>query len=125
MIIILLASRMVFAMVSGNYPSSDCIGRCLGIYLRHHKRKESLVMRTGSSLNRSSAVAAVAAVALFGLAGKPARAQIQNPISTFPIDADGAYTTTSEWTDVTPAWFISDPSGGARSEEHTSELQSL
>ena len=70
-------------------------------------------MRTGSSLNRSSAVAAVALFTLFGLAGKPARAQIQNPISTFPIDADGAYTTTSEWTDVTPAWFISDPSGGA------------
>ena len=70
-------------------------------------------MRTRSSLVGSAGLAAVACITLFGLAGTPARAQIQNPISAFPIEADGAYTTTSEWTDVTPAWFISDPSGGA------------
>ncbi len=61
----------------------------------------------------SPVTAAVACFSLFALAGTPARAQINNTISAFPIEADGAYTTPDEWTDVTPAWFISDPATGA------------
>ena len=70
-------------------------------------------MRTGSSSIRPFVVAAAASFTVFGLAGTPARAQIQNPLSAFPIEADGAYTTANEWTDVTPAWFISGPLTGA------------
>ncbi len=43
----------------------------------------------------------------------PIPAQINNPISNFPIEADGAYTTPNEWTDITPSWFVSDPVNGA------------
>ncbi len=63
--------------------------------------------------SRFSVPAASACFALLVLAGTPAHAQINNTISAFPIEADGAYTTSNEWTDVTPAWFISDPATGA------------
>jgi hypothetical protein len=43
----------------------------------------------------------------------PIPAQVNNAISAFPIEADGAYTTPDEWTDITPAWFNSDPVNGA------------
>ena len=43
----------------------------------------------------------------------PIPTQIDNAISAFPIEADGAYTTPDEWTDITPAWFNSDPVNGA------------
>ena len=58
-------------------------------------------------------VSVSACSAIFALATTPVQAQISNTISAFPIEADGAYTTPVEWTDVTPAWFISDPTNGA------------
>jgi hypothetical protein len=36
---------------------------------------------------------------------------ITNTISAFPINTDGQYDSPSEWTDVTPAWFVSSASG--------------
>ena len=59
------------------------------------------------------AIAVSACLAIIALTGTLAHAQISNVISAFPIEADGAYTTAAEWTDVTPAWFISDSTNGA------------
>ena len=59
---------------------------------------------------------------MLGLAATSARAQIANPISAFPIEADGAYTGSNptsnaqwggEWSDITPAWFASNETTGA------------
>ncbi|HEY2838047.1 MAG TPA: hypothetical protein VGJ26_02780 [Pirellulales bacterium] len=54
---------------------------------------------------------APALLALFLFAGS-ANAQIANPLSAFPVDTDGQYDG-PEWSDITPAWFTSDPINGA------------
>src|SRR5579871_5674506 len=65
------------------------------------------------SIRNLQSVVAASSLSLFSLVGTATQAQITNSISAFPIEADGAYTTPDEWTDVTPAWFISDPATGA------------
>ncbi len=60
--------------------------------------------------------AALAALMAFSLFAGTARAVINNPISLYPVDTDGHYGTPAnpnEWTDITPAWFISSGSSGA------------
>jgi hypothetical protein len=81
------------------------------------QRKENARYMGSISLKRPveavSSLVAASSVVLLGLCATPANGQIQNALSAFPIEADGAYTTPDEWTDVTPAWFISGPTTGA------------
>ena len=59
------------------------------------------------------ALTALAGFSMFALPTNPAQAALNNPLSSFPIDADGRYTNAGEWSDITPAWFTSNAATGA------------
>ena len=58
-------------------------------------------------------VFSLAALMLVLLCAASASAQISNPLSAFPVETDGQYTPGGEWSDITPAWFVSSPVTGA------------